>query len=516
MNSSAVLISVYDKTGVEHLAKAFVERGAEIYSTGGTARYLREHDLPVTDVSEVTGFPEILDGRVKTLHPRIFGGVLANRNVAAHSASLEEHSMKPVAAVVVNFYPFRATLQKQDVTFEEIIENIDIGGPSMLRAAAKNHDSVLPICSQEQYKLVMEALENDSLDSLRVPFARAAFTYTMHYDQTIAAFFHEQSHTRDALELPKLWTVNFNQTKTLRYGENPHQKAAFYELLENEPLRLEQRQLQGKALSYNNLMDLDAAVRIIGEFDGTACVIIKHSNPCGFAFGSSPLEAYRRAVTTDPVSYFGGIVAFNVSVDKATAEALTESFLECIVAPGFEEEAKAIFKTKKNLRILRLHPEELSDKGYEVRPALTGYLWQERDPRIGDLASAHIATEREPSKQEWEALRLGWRLVKHTKSNAIVFTDHQQALGVGAGQMSRVDSVKIAVRKAGEATLSLEGAAMASDAFFPFPDALEEAADAGIRAVIQPGGSMRDELVIEAANKLGVAMVLTGKRHFKH
>lgn len=516
MKSSAVLISVYDKTGVDKLAQAFVEAGAEIYSTGGTARYLREHDLPITDVSEVTGFPEILDGRVKTLHPRIFGGLLADRGTASHNEALEEHSIKPVAAVVVNFYPFSATLQKQDVTFDEIIENIDIGGPSMLRAAAKNHESVLPICSQEQYNMVIEALENDALDSLRVPFAKAAFTYTMHYDQTIAAFFHEQIHSTDELDLPNLWPVNFSQTMSLRYGENPHQKAAFYEILENEPLHLSQRQLQGKALSYNNLMDLDAALRITGEFDSTACTIIKHSNPCGFALGSSPLDAYKRAVTTDPISYFGGIVAFNLPVDGETAEELTKSFLECIVAPDYEERAIEVFKSKKNLRILRMHPEELSDKGYEVRPALSGYLWQERDPRIGDLASAHIATDREPTEEEWEALRLGWRLVKHTKSNAIVFTSGQQALGVGAGQMSRVDSVKIAVRKAREAGLSLEGASMASDAFFPFPDAVEVAADAGIQAVIQPGGSIRDEKVIAAADNLNMAMVLTGTRHFKH
>jgi len=516
MKSSAVLISVYDKTNVEQLAKAFVESGAEIYSTGGTAKYLRENDIEVTDVSTVTDFPEILDGRVKTLHPRIFGGILANQRNADHTDQLKEHEIKRIAAVVVNFYPFSATLQKEDVTFDEIIENIDIGGPSMLRAAAKNHQSVLPICNKNQYELVIDALKKGSLDSLRLPFAKAAFTYSMHYDQTIAGFFHEQSLQKKDSDLPNLWSVNFTQTQSLRYGENPHQKAAFYEVLENMPLNLADRQVQGKALSYNNLMDLDAAVRIIGEFDETACVIIKHSNPCGFAYGDSTEDAYRRAVTTDPVSYFGGIVGFNRSVDGATAEALTESFLECVVAPEFSAEAIEIFKSKKNLRIIRMHPEELSAVGYEIRPALTGYLWQERDPRIGDISSANIATKREPTDEEWAALRLAWKLVKHTKSNAIVFTSHEQALGVGAGQMSRVDSVKIAARKASEAGLSLEGAVMASDAFFPFPDALEVAVDAGIRAVIQPGGSIRDDTVIEAADKHEVAMILTGQRHFKH
>ncbi len=516
MKSSAVLISVYDKTDIEHLAQAFVESGAEIYSTGGTATYLREHDIPVTDVSSVTDFPEILNGRVKTLHPRIFGGILANQKDADHTSQLEKFKIKPVAAVVVNFYPFSSTLRKENVTFDEIIENIDIGGPSMLRAAAKNHQSVLPICNRNQYEMVIEALKNDSLDSLRLPFAKAAFTYSMHYDQVIAGFFHEQTHQEEDAVLPKLWTVNYLRTKSLRYGENPHQKAAFYEVLENKPLNLAERQIQGKALSYNNLMDLDAAVRIIGEFDETACVLLKHSNPCGFAFGSSTEDAYRRGVTTDPISYFGGIVGFNRPVDEATAKALTESFLECVVAPEFSAEAIDIFKSKKNLRILRMHPEELSGIGYEVRPALTGYLWQERDPRIGDISTATISTLRAPTENEWAALRLGWKLVKHTKSNAIVFTNHEQALGVGAGQMSRVDSVKIAVRKAKEAGLSLEGAAMASDAFFPFPDAVEVAADAGIRAVVQPGGSIRDEKVIAAANELGIAMVLTGKRHFKH
>jgi len=516
MKSSAVLISVYDKTSVEKLAKAFVENGAEIYSTGGTANYLRENGVPVTDVSAVTDFPEILNGRVKTLHPRIFGGILANQKDAEHKDELNTHSIKQVAAVVVNFYPFSATLQKEHVTFDEIIENIDIGGPSMLRAAAKNHQSVLPICNKNQYDLVIDALKNDTFDSLRVPFAKAAFTYSMHYDQTIAGFFHEQSRQEKDSDLPSLWSVNYTQTQSLRYGENPHQKAAFYEVLENMPLKIADRQIQGKALSYNNLMDLDAAVRIIGEFDETACVIIKHSNPCGFAYGESPEDAYRRAVTTDPVSYFGGIVGFNRSVDGGTAKALTDSFLECVVAPEFSAEAIEIFKSKKNLRIIRMHPEELSAVGYEIRPALTGYLWQERDPRIGDISSANIATQREPTDDEWAALRLAWKLVKHTKSNAIVFTNHEQALGVGAGQMSRVDSVKIAVRKAKEAGLSLEGAVMASDAFFPFPDALEVAVDAGIRAVIQPGGSIRDNKVIEAADERQVAMILTGQRHFKH
>ncbi|MCF7803037.1 MAG: bifunctional phosphoribosylaminoimidazolecarboxamide formyltransferase/IMP cyclohydrolase [Candidatus Marinimicrobia bacterium] len=516
--SGAVLISVYHKPGVEKIATAFVEHGAEIYSTGGTASYLREQGIEVTDVSDVTGFPEILDGRVKTLHPKIFGGILADNSNEKHNQEISDQGIKPIIGVVVNFYPFTATVQNKDADFQEIIENIDIGGPSMLRAAAKNHQSVLPICHESQYDLVSRALEQsnaDSLDALRLPFAKTAFAYTMQYEQSIAEFFSEQSRSEQEAEFPKLLPLNFSQSLSLRYGENPHQDAAYFDLLGNEPFDFSKRQLQGKPLSYNNLMDLDAALRIIGEFQETACVIIKHSNPCGFAYGSSTEDAYRRAVTTDPVSYFGGIVGFNEEVDGATASALTESFLECIVAPDFSDEAIKIFKSKKNLRIIRCYPGELSDGGYEIRPALTGYLVQQRDPQIAEI-TANAATKRHPTDTEMKALKLGWRLVKHTKSNAIVFTNQEQAVGVGAGQMSRVDSVKIAIRKAEEAGLSLEDASMASDAFFPFPDAVEIAYDAGIRSVIQPGGSIRDDKVIAAADERDMAMIMTGNRHFKH
>lgn len=515
-NRGAVLISVYDKTDIEEVARAFVDQGSEIYSTGGTAAYLRDHDLPVTDVSEVTEFPEILGGRVKSLHPRIFGGLLANRDAEAHNQDLGKHDIRPVEAVVVNFYPFAATVEESDATFDDVIENIDIGGPSMLRAAAKNHQYVLPVCHRSQYPHVINALKNDNLDPLRLPFARTAFSYTMQYEQSIAEFFHEQERETEDRDLPNMIPLNFLQTHPLRYGENPHQKAAFYELMGNEPFDFGQRQLQGKPLSYNNLMDLDAALRIIREFGTKACVIIKHSNPCGFAMGETAEQAYRTAVTTDPISYFGGIVALNQPVDANAASAMTESFLECIVAPEFTPEAMEIFQSKKNLRILRCAPAELSPGGHEIRPALTGFLIQDRDPLIGALEESRVATKRQPAEAEWDGLKLGWRLVKHAKSNAIVFANSEQALGVGAGQMSRVDSVKIAVRKADEAGLSLEGVSMASDAFFPFPDGVEVAAEAGIRSVIQPGGSIRDEQVIEAADELGIAMVLTGTRHFKH
>lgn len=517
--NGAVLISVYNKDGVEAIASAFVEHGAEIYSTGGTARHLREHDLPVTDVGEVTGFPEILDGRVKTLHPRIFGGLLANMANDEHRGQINEENIKPIQAVVVNFYPFTETVQNPDADFLEILENIDIGGPAMLRSAAKNHESVLPICHASQYHLVIEALkkEDDSyFDQLRIPFAKTVFTYTMQYEQCIAEFFSEQTRTESESDFPQLLPLNFSRSLSLRYGENPHQQGAYFDLLGDKPFDFASRQFQGKPLSYNNLMDLDAALRIIGEFDENGCVIIKHSNPCGFALGESPEKAYRKAITTDPISYFGGIVGFNMAVDEKTASALTESFLECIVAPEFSDTAIKIFNSKKNLRIIRCHPGELSDSGYEIRPALTGYLMQQRDPKIGDIAVSEPVTAREPTAEELQALTVGWKLVKHTKSNAIVFTNREQALGVGAGQMARVDSVKIAIRKADEAGLSLEGASMASDAFFPFPDAVEVANDAGIKSVIQPGGSIRDDQVIEAADARDVAMICTGKRHFKH
>lgn len=515
--SGAVLISVYEKAGVETVAAAFVDKGAEIYSTGGTAAYLRDHNIPVTDVSEVTGFPEILDGRVKTLHPRIFGGILANRAKSDHLDQLKEHDIKPLIAVVVNFYPFSATVAKEGVTFQEAIENIDIGGPSMLRAAAKNNEHVLPVCLPEQYTIVRDAVEEDTLDDLRKAFARDAFMYSLQYEQAIAGYFYQQVSEEPTGEagLSILQPLTLKRSLPLRYGENPHQKAAYYERIETESFDIQHRQLQGKPLSYNNLLDLDAAIRIIDEFGELACVIIKHTNPCGFAFGSSPEDAYRRAVTTDPISYYGGIVGFNRPVDQRTATALTESFLECIVAPEYSPEAREVLKAKKNLRVIQATPADVTG-GYEIRPALSGYLLQERDPVIGSLKDLQVVTKREPTDKEWQALRLGWRLVKHTKSNAIVFTNVQQALGVGAGQMSRVDSVKIATRKAGEAGLPLAGSSMASDAYFPFPDGVEVAAEAGIRAVIQPGGSIRDGKVIAAADNLDMAMVFTGKRHFKH
>ena len=513
--SGAVLISVYEKAGVETVAAAFAEKGAEIYSTGGTAAYLRDHDIPVTDVSEVTGFPEILDGRVKSLHPRIFGGILANRAKPDHLEQLAEHNIKPLLAVIVNFYPFSATIAKQGVTFEEAIENIDIGGPSMLRAAAKNHEHVLPVCLPEQYPVVREAVDLDTLDDLRQSFARDAFTYSLQYEQAIAGYFHRQAEEDAESGLAPLQPLNLRRGLSLRYGENPHQQAAYYEPIDVQSFDIPHRQLQGKPLSYNNLLDLDAAMRIIAEFEEQACVIIKHTNPCGFAFGPTPEEAYRRAVTTDPKSYYGGIVGFNQPVDQPTAKALTESFLECIVAPEYSEEAREVLAGKKNLRVIRGTPAELA-AGYEIRPALSGYLLQERDPVITSFNDWKVVTKRQPTRKEMQALQLGWRLVKHAKSNAIVFTDDRQALGVGAGQMSRVDSVTIAARKAGEAGLSLEGAVMASDAFFPFPDSVEVAAGSGIRAVIEPGGSIRDEEVIAAADNLDMAMVFTGKRHFKH
>ncbi len=505
------LISVWFKDGVTELGRFLSDNGVQLISTGGTKKILEKEGLPVTPVSDITGTGSVMGGRVKTLDPRIFGGILADRQNPDHMDDLLSIGGKPIQIIVVNFYPFVEEAVKKGLDFREAVEFIDIGGPSMIRAAAKNYHSVIPLCSPDQYPDFMELYKKyDGVIPLssRQKYAERVFRMTYEYEKAIYDFF---SH-KDQGVLPQRLGYDMNKTFTLRYGENPHQQSAFY-LPQGALFPL--NQLQGKELSYNNYADIESAINIPREFKKPACVIIKHSNPCGFALDDSLCEAWKRAVTTDPVSYFGGIVGFNETVNSRLAELLMKPFLECIVAPAFTDEAREILKKKKNLRVIII-PEEPETSRLSVKSVLNGFLVQERDSDQGEMDSPRVTTRRLPEKKELSALKLGWKMVRFVKSNAIVLANHQQLLGVGAGQMSRVDSVKIAIRKSREAGLSLEGAIMASDAFFPFPDSVELAAEAGITAIVQPGGSIKDKEVIEKADELNIAMVMTGKRHFYH
>ena len=492
-----VLISVTDKTGIVEFARGLAALGAEIVSTGGTARLIRESGVPVKDVADVTGFPEMLDGRVKTLHPKISGGILAMRARQEHMASLAEHGITPVDIVVVNLYRFEDAAAKADASLEELIENIDIGGPTMIRAAAKNYQDVAVIVSPADYVPVLEELGKGGVSlETKWRLALKAFRTTAAYDAAITA-------RLDPAVLPDPLVLGGPKLMDLRYGENPHQSAALYGKRVAE-------QFHGKELSYNNLVDLDAAWQLVNEFSRPAAAIIKHTNPCGCAEQETLAEAYRKAFECDPVSAFGGVVAFNREVDEETAREASKTFLEVIAAPGYSAEALAVLRAKKNLRVMRMAP------GLDrtvVKSITGGFLVQTADDARLDRAAAVVKTARVPSDQEWIALEFGWKVAKHVKSNAIVFARPGQTVGVGAGQMSRVDSVKIGAMKA---VLPLAGTVVASDAFFPFPDGVEEAAKHGATAFIQPGGSVRDEEVIAAADRLGVAMVFTGVRHFRH
>ncbi len=504
------LVSVSNKKGIENFCRELVKLGYAILSTGGTAAALKKAGIAVVDVADYTGFPEIMDGRVKTLHPKVHGGILADRHKAHHRAAMEKHGIQAIDMVVVNLYPFEETIKKPDVTLEEAIENIDIGGPTMVRAAAKNHRHVIILVDPGDYPWALEALRErgDLTQEERRRLAAKAFAHTGRYDSLITTYLEKTLGE----EPPTNLGLFFHKVQELRYGENPHQKAAFY-AEGGEPWGLARaRQLQGKELSYNNLLDLHSVLTLALEFQDPVAVIAKHNNPCGVAVGETLVQAYRKALKCDPVSAYGGILAFNRMVDGETAKEITRIFVEAIIAPGYSPEAREVFSAKANLRLLELDPWPEKMEGWDLRRVAGGLLVQEPDTLLlGE--EIRVVTKREPSQDERKDLTFAWRVVKHVKSNAIVLARGGQTVGIGAGQMSRVDSVKIAIMKA---QVPIQGSVLASDAFFPFPDGVEEAARAGVKAVIQPGGSIRDEEVIEAADRLGLAMVFTRMRHFRH
>ncbi len=514
------LISVTDKKGVAEFAAGLKAFGVEILSTGGTAALLKKSGIEVREVSDYTGFPEMMDGRLKTLHPKIHGGLLAQRDKAEHLASAKDHGIGMIDMVVINLYPFEDTVARPGCTLEEAIENIDIGGPTMLRAGAKNYPFVSVVTDPADYPKILEEMKKTGGKiSATTNFALAVKTFqlTARYDAAISNYLGRILPKDGRKDFPDTMTLQFVKALDLRYGENPHQKAVFYKE-KDAPFSAvaNAKQLQGKELSYNNIMDSDAAWQMACDFDKTAAVIMKHANPCGAATspGNDLLAAYTKALQTDPASAFGGIVAFNKPVDKRTAEEIARIFLEVVIAPGFSPEALDILRTKKNLRLLEIAP--CSGKvpaGYDFRRVAGGLLVQERDTDDMDVGKGRVVTRRAPTAEEYEALNFAWRVVKHVKSNAIVLASKEQLIGVGAGQMSRVDSVKLALMKANFPT---KGAVMASDAFFPFRDVVDTAAAAGITAMVQPGGSIRDEESIQAADEHGMAMVFTGRRHFKH
>ena len=544
MNSPArpirrALLSVSDKTGLVELATALADGGVELLSTGGSARALRDAGLEVIDVSGYTGFPEIMGGRVKTLHPRIHGGILARDGVDDEVAA--EHAIPPIDLVAVNLYPFAETVADPDCKWAEAIENIDIGGPTLLRAAAKNHDRVTVLCDPADYRAVIDALPHAPSAQMRKRLATRAFAHTAKYDGQISEWLAARTDVvddavDDAVDnraddaapavgaLPPRLSLNLDRAAELRYGENPHQAAGLYRERETEPRGLAgATPLQGKPLSYNNLLDADAAwsaVGLLGRFNEgpPACVIIKHTNPCGAARGETLEAAYRKALACDPTSAFGGILAFNHDLDRATAEAVAGQFAEVILAPGFDPGALDVLSAKKNLRLIspRVAPEEPAAGRYELRRIDGGWLAQTLDRVAWDRDAMQVVTKRAPEENEWRDLEFAWASVAVVRSNAIVLARDEATIGIGAGQMSRVDSSKIATRKAAEQGLAIEGAVLASDAFFPFADGVETAAEAGVRAIVQPGGSKRDAEVIEAADRHGIAMVFTGRRHFKH
>lgn len=508
------LISVSDKTGIEKLAKFLSDRGVEIISSGGTHQFLMNAGIPVTQVSDVTGFPEILDGRVKTLHPIIFSGILAKRN-EAHLKQLKEHKIDPIDLIIVNLYPFEKKIAQKETSLTEAVENIDIGGPSLIRAAAKNYQDTTVIISPDQYNELtgdMEKNGNGTSAEFRQRCAIRAFEHTARYDALISDYlknvFNDHSFSSE-------FTLPGKKINDLRYGENPHQKAAYYSFSQNNPLE-NFKQLHGKELSYNNLLDLDAALSVLKEFNENFVIIIKHTNPCGAAVGNTLLDAYKAALETDSLSAYGGIMGLSGEVDAPLAEEISRHFFECIIAPGFTADALALLQKKKNLRILTFFSQNSDHFGFQVRTINGGFIVQDKDQASFTIRQSKIATKRSPTDMEWKALGFAWKLVKHVHSNAIIYTTDNQLIGVGAGQMSRVDAAELAVKKAIQANHSLKNTVCASDAFFPFKDGIEALASAGITAVVQPGGSIRDEEVIEAANAHNLAMVLTEMRHFKH
>lgn len=515
------LLSTFDKSGLVPFAQALVERGVSLISTGGTARALREAGLEVANVSEITRFPEMMDGRVKTLHPAVHGGILARRDLDTHMEALKEHDLETIDLVVVNLYPFEATIAQAGVTLPEAIEQIDIGGPSMLRSAAKNHAAVGVVTDPEDYADVLSSMDaNDGVlePGLLRRLAQKTFVLTARYDSAIAAYLGDAVDADEDVEdaMPRAWGKPLVRKQVLRYGENPHQRAARY-ASPGEPTGLARAlQLQGKELSYNNWLDMDGAYAVARDLGPEGIVVVKHTNPCGAARSEAGLlDAYEKARAVDPVSAFGGIVATMGTIDEALAATLSETFLEVILASSVTEEAKAVFARKKRLRVLTLDEAGWSTEELPAVPrAISGGVLVQEDDLIEEVVrSCEVVTQRQPTEEEWQAMTFGWALCRHVKSNAIVFAHADRAAAIGAGQMSRVDSSKLAVMKA---TDSLEGSIVASDAFFPFPDGVEAAAEAGATAVVQPGGSIKDADVIAAADRLGLAMVFTGRRHFRH
>jgi phosphoribosylaminoimidazolecarboxamide formyltransferase/IMP cyclohydrolase len=512
-----VVISVTDKTGIVDFARELSALGAELISTGGTARAIRDAGVPVKDVAEVTGFPEMLDGRVKTLHPKVAGGILAIRGRADHMQALAEHGIAPIDMVVVNLYRFEEVAAKAGASLEELVENIDIGGPTMIRAAAKNYQDVAVVVAPEDYAAVIEEMKakGGALSTeTNWRLAKKAFRLTADYDAAISARLEREGAEGS---LPPLLSLRAPKRMDLRYGENPHQAAALYGAPGPGVAGAEQLSAMDpstgrpyKEISYNNLVDLDAAWQLIGEFDSPAAAIIKHTNPCGCAERDSLAEAYRRAFECDPASAYGGVIAVNRTLDEETAREISKTFIEAIAAPDYAAEALAVLRAKKNLRLLRVAP---GSGPLVVKSISGGYLAQTADNARLDRSTAKVKTQRAPTGEEWEALEFAWKVAKHVKSNAIVYARAGQVVGVGAGQMSRVDSARFGAMKA---VLPLAGTVVGSDAYFPFPDGLEEAAKNGATAFIQPGGSIRDKEVIAAADRLGLAMVFTGVRHFRH
>ena len=518
MKVARALISVWDKSGVVELARGLAALGVQILSTGGTAKLLEKEGLRVTEVSAHTGFPEMLDGRVKTLQPKIHGGILARRDSREHMAAIEKAGIATIDLVVVNLYPFDATVADPDCRLENAIENIDIGGPTLLRAAAKNHAGVAAVVDPADYARVLEEIRSTGgvAAATRFALAKKVFAHTAAYDGAIANYLFSLDGNEKRGPYPDVLSLQFHKVQDMRYGENPHQSAAFYRDLHPVPGGISAfSMLQGKQLSYNNVADSDTAWECVKSFAEPACVIVKHANPCGVAIGDNPLAAYRKAFKTDPTSAFGGILAFNRALDRAAAEETGKQFAELIIAPRIEPAAREFLATKPNLRVLEV-PLSREFQDLDLKRVGGGLLVQSSDSRVLEKKDLKVKTKKQPTETQWSDLLFAWRVAKFVKSNAIVFCRDGATLGVGAGQMSRIDSARIAAIKARNAGLVLENAVVASDAFFPFRDGLDAVIDAGATAVIQPGGSVRDEEVIVAANERGVAMVFTGVRHFRH
>lgn len=519
MSIKQALISVSDKTGVIDLAYALNQSGVKIISTGGTARLLQEKNIPVIEISDYTGFPEMLDGRVKTLHPKVHAGILARNDLPAHQAAMEKAGIADIELVVVNLYPFSQTVSQTDCTLDKAIENIDIGGPTMIRAAAKNYSKVTVITDPADYPVLLNemTLNNGTVSSTRrFEFAQKAFSHTAVYDSTISNYLTATKEDETHEAFPASLNLNFNLVQKLRYGENPHQQAAFYRDLKPVPGGLAHcQQVQGKELSYNNIADTDAAWECVKSFEDPACVIIKHANPCGVAVADHILAAYQRAFSTDSISAFGGIIAFNRSLDADTTAAVLKQFVEVIIAPGITDEARALLAPKNNIRVLT-SPLDTATHQYDLKRIGGGLLVQSPDNHRLERTDLKIVTQKKPSEQQMDDLLFAWRVAKFVKSNTIVFCRAHQTLGIGAGQMSRVDSARIATIKAQQAGFDLTGSAAASDAFFPFRDGLDVVVQAGAQAIIQPGGSIRDDEVIAAADEQNITMAFTGIRHFRH